>query len=378
MSELIQQTDAIQVTKPKAEIKILPYDLNTGISSPFYHPEGDYYGTYTFPEIVIKPQYKDDKERQTAMNNAEGKKGGKYVRNAIHNYAFPIAAPIVAGAALPAMGATGFGTALKGTLATVEPVLDAVDTGISLSTGDYFGTVSNFLPYDKIGTLFNKLIQHGYYVPKTKKFLKEGLDRALKEGVITADEYKDLQKIKIKTDYSGNFHNLGGDGIAIAPKYKGQDGGFSLFHELGHEIEARRLKNSDDFMEELARTFATHGKDYKYGDVTDLDRLQSELFADRFAFNLAGSKSLNFSKDVSNPDLIYRFKHYLRNIDWDNEYTAAIKNGDLLKAQELRNLHFLHVSGKPISQKLFRDTHNPSRTSFATKKAEQNKQNRKR
>lgn len=54
MSELIQQTDAIQIAKPKAEIKILPYDSNTGVSSSFYHPEGDYYGTYTFPESNFK------------------------------------------------------------------------------------------------------------------------------------------------------------------------------------------------------------------------------------------------------------------------------------------------------------------------------------
>lgn len=265
-------------------------------------------------------------------------------------------------------GLVGIGTAgLVGLAApfvapVIEPALDTADTATSIVQGDYLGAVLNILPFDKIGKLFKYLTQNAYYIPKTKKILKEGLDKALKEGLITQDEYKDLQKIKIKPDYSGNFRSIGKDKIVIAPKYKGQDGGFSLFHELGHVVSSKRSN-----IDELAKTFSKYGKDYKYSDVSDLDKLQEELFADRFGFSLAGSRSLGFGNDSKNPDLIYRLKHYLNGIDWDNEFNEAIKLGDLNKAQELRNLHFLHSANKPTLTQLFRGTQNPTRTTFSTK-----------
>lgn len=103
------------------------YDKNVDVSSTFYNPIDDTYGTINLPEVSVIPKYKTNEQHQKTLNAAEGRRGAKYVRDAIHNYAFPIAAPIVTGAALPAISSTvGLGI-INNTLDAVNLITNPLD-----------------------------------------------------------------------------------------------------------------------------------------------------------------------------------------------------------------------------------------------------------
>ena len=76
-------------------------DPNVGEYNPFYTASDDTYGTVSIPEVTVTAPW-----TKRGRNNADARRGMHYVQQGLEDAA-KVAAPIVAGAALPAIASTG-------------------------------------------------------------------------------------------------------------------------------------------------------------------------------------------------------------------------------------------------------------------------------
>lgn len=76
-------------------------DPNIGEYNPFYTASDDTYGTVSIPEVTVTAPW-----TKRGRNNADARRGMHYVQQGLEDAA-KVAAPIIAGAALPAMASTG-------------------------------------------------------------------------------------------------------------------------------------------------------------------------------------------------------------------------------------------------------------------------------
>jgi hypothetical protein len=149
------RNDNTIVAKPKIIEPIPAYDKNTMERNPFYNMQDDTYGTVPMREVTVRPNYKSDKEKRRALNMAEGRRGAKYMRDAISQYATPIGAAIMGGAALGAMNSTEL----------LSPVINPIDVAsVAVNPTDPL----NYLPLtrgaSKVGRQFipSNLRKHIY------------------------------------------------------------------------------------------------------------------------------------------------------------------------------------------------------------------------
>lgn len=82
------------------------YEPATGLNNPFYDAFTDTYGTYQLPEVPVTHTFNSEADRQSALHRAEGRKGGRYVREA-RRQVTPYIAPIAFAPA--AMALQGYG-----------------------------------------------------------------------------------------------------------------------------------------------------------------------------------------------------------------------------------------------------------------------------
>lgn len=82
------------------------YDPYLGLNNSRYNGLTDTYEEIRLPEVEVRPQYKSQNEKDKALRNAEGRKGGKYVRQGMES-AVPLVAPIVFSGVAGAVSSVG-------------------------------------------------------------------------------------------------------------------------------------------------------------------------------------------------------------------------------------------------------------------------------
>ena len=152
-------------------------DYYTGTYSPFYQASDNTYGVVSLPEVQITAPM-----TKRARNNIEARRGMHYMQQGLEDAA-KVAAPILAGAALPAIDSTG----ALGTITDLASIIvDPLDP-------------LNYLPYSKVlrdfdysikgggKNLFSKLLyQEALYNPK--KMLSEEYPIAKPTKVSLSDD----------------------------------------------------------------------------------------------------------------------------------------------------------------------------------------------
>ena len=103
-------------------------DPNVGEYNPFYSAYDDTYGTVPLSEVTVTAPW-----TQKGRNNAAARRGMHYVQQGLEDAA-KVAAPIVAGAVLPAMSSTGLLSKAIDTASIITNPLDPL----------------NYLPYSKV------------------------------------------------------------------------------------------------------------------------------------------------------------------------------------------------------------------------------------
>lgn len=114
-------------------------DPNIGEYNPFYTASDDTYGTVSIPEVTVTAPW-----TKQGRNNADARRGMHYVQQGLEDAA-KIAAPIVAGAALPAMASTGALGAITDLASIIVDPLDPL----------------NYLPYSKVLRDFDYSVKGG-------------------------------------------------------------------------------------------------------------------------------------------------------------------------------------------------------------------------
>lgn len=149
-------------------------DPNIGEYNPFYTASDDTYGTVSIPEVTVTAPW-----TKLGRNNADARRGMHYVQQGLEDAA-KVAAPIVAGAALPAMASTGaLGTITD--LASI--VLNPLDP-------------LNYIPYvNNVPGLNSKIINY------TSKYSDVDVAPNIYDIISINDQVEEIKKFYMSDEY---------------------------------------------------------------------------------------------------------------------------------------------------------------------------------